>query len=113
MKPRTTSFAMSAARVHPKWKFQNCSGWSGICRGAFARRVHFFDLPDYLSFRATGSAARSICTLGCKWNYLAHDRRWSDSYFERIGLGDLASENYAKIGNEIAVPGTPLGAGLT
>jgi D-ribulokinase len=74
---------------------------------------HFFDLADYLSFRATGSTARSICTLACKWNFLAHERRWSDSYFERIGLGDLASDSYAKIGNEIVAPGTPLGAGLT
>jgi D-ribulokinase len=74
---------------------------------------HFFDLADYLSFRATGSTARSICTLACKWNFLAHERRWSESYFERIGLGDLASNSYAKIGNEIVAPGTPLGAGLT
>src|SRR5467141_1187822 len=74
---------------------------------------HFFDLADYLSFRATGSTARSICTLACKWNFLAHERRWSDSYFERIGLGDLASEAYSKVGNEIVAPGTPLGAGLT
>jgi D-ribulokinase len=74
---------------------------------------HFFDLADYLSFRATGSTTRSICTLACKWNFLAHEHRWSGSYFERIGLGDLASDNYAKIGNEIVPPGTPLGAGLT
>jgi D-ribulokinase len=74
---------------------------------------HFFDLADYLSFRATGSTARSICTLACKWNFLAHERRWSDSYFERVGLGDLASDKYTKIGNEIVAPGTPLGAGLT
>jgi D-ribulokinase len=74
---------------------------------------HFFDLADYLSFRATGSTARSICTLACKWNFLGHERRWSDSYFERIGLGDLASGNYSKIGNEIVAPGTPLGIGLT
>jgi D-ribulokinase len=74
---------------------------------------HFFDLADYLSFRATGSTARSICTLACKWNFLAHERRWSDSYFERIGLGALASDAYAKVGKEIVAPGTPLGAGLT
>src|SRR6202158_1689271 len=74
---------------------------------------HFFDLADYLSFRATGSTVRSICTLACKWNFLAHERRWSESYLERIGVGDLASENYAKIGKEIVAPGTPLGAGLT
>src|SRR6267142_2505671 len=74
---------------------------------------HFFDLADYLSFRSSGSTLRSICTLACKWNFRAHEQRWSGSYFERIGLGDLASENYAKIGNEIVAPGTPLGAGLT
>src|SRR5467141_3583613 len=74
---------------------------------------HFFDLADYLSFRATGSTARSMCTLACKWNFLAHERRWSERYFERIGLGDLASDNHAKIGNEIVAPGTPLGAGLS
>jgi len=74
---------------------------------------HFFDLADYLSFRATGSAARSMCTVACKWNFLAHEQRWSCSYFERIGLGDLASDKYARIGKEIVAPGTPLGAGLT
>lgn len=74
---------------------------------------HFFDLADYLSFRATGSTVRSICTLACKWNYLAHEQRWSSGYFERVGLGDLASDQYARIGNEIVAPGTPLGAGLT
>jgi D-ribulokinase len=74
---------------------------------------YFFDLADYLSFRGTGSAARSMCTLTCKWNFLAHERSWSDSYFERIGLRDLTSDGYAKIGSEIVVPGTPLGRGLT
>jgi D-ribulokinase len=74
---------------------------------------HFFDLADYLSFRATGSTTRSICTLACKWNFLAHEQRWSGSYFERVGLGDLASDQYAKIGKEIVAPGTPLGAGLS
>jgi D-ribulokinase len=74
---------------------------------------HFFDLADYLSFRATGSTQRSICTLACKWNFLAHEPRWSNSYFERVGLGDLASDDYARIGREIVAPGTPLGTGLS
>src|ERR1700676_4123581 len=73
---------------------------------------HFFDLADYLSFRATGSTARSICTLACKWNFLAHEQRWSGSYFERLGLGDLASDGYTRIGSEIVDPGTRLGRGL-
>ncbi len=78
----------------------------------FRSAGHFFDLADYLSFRASGSTARSICTLGCKWNFLARERRWSDSYFERVGLGELGSDGYARIGNDIVAPGTPLGAGL-
>ena len=74
---------------------------------------HFLDLADYLSFRATGSTARSTCTVTCKWNFLAHEQRWSGSYFERIGLGDLVGDGYAKIGKDIVAPGTALGAGLT
>jgi D-ribulokinase len=80
---------------------------------SYAAAGHFFDLADYLSFRATGSTARSVCTVTCKWNFLAHEHRWSDSYFQRIGLGDFVSDGYAKIGTEIVVPGTPLGRGLT
>jgi D-ribulokinase len=80
---------------------------------SFAAAGHFFDLSDYLSFRASGATTRSMCTLGCKWNYLAHERRWSSSYFERLGLEALAADDYARIGNQIVVPGTPLGRGLT
>src|ERR1700704_6542516 len=74
---------------------------------------HFFDLADFLSFKATGSTTRSICTLTCKWNFLAHKGGWSRSYLERVGLSDLASGDYARIGKEIAAPGTALGAGLS
>jgi D-ribulokinase len=80
---------------------------------SYAAAGHFFDLADYLSFRATGSTARSVCTVACKWNFLAHEQRWSDSYFQRIGLGDFVSDGYARIGTEIVVPGTPLGRGLS
>jgi D-ribulokinase len=82
-------------------------------RSSYDAAGHFFDLADYLSFRATGSTARSMCTVTCKWNFLAHERRWSAGYFERIGLGDFVSDGYARIGSEIVVPGTRLGRGLT
>jgi D-ribulokinase len=74
---------------------------------------HFFDLADYLTFRATGATTRSMCTLTCKWTYLAHERRWSLSFFERIGLADLLADDCQKIGRDIAQPGTALGSGLT
>jgi D-ribulokinase len=73
---------------------------------------HFFDLADYLSFRATGSTARSMCTLTCKWTYLAHQGRWSSRYFERIGLSELLDDNFRRIGREIVEPGTALRNGL-
>jgi D-ribulokinase len=74
---------------------------------------HFFDLADYLSFRATGSVARSMCTLTCKWTYLAHKGRWSTEFFERVGLSELVGRDFARIGSAIVEPGTALGNGLT
>ena len=73
---------------------------------------HFFDLADYLTYRATGQTTRSMCTLTCKWTYLAHERRWSERYFERIGLSDLIANDWEKIGRDIVEPGAALGAGL-
>jgi len=79
----------------------------------YAGAWQFFDLADYLTWRATGSLARSVCTLTCKWTYLAHENRWDPSYFDAIGLGDLAAENFARIGTEVVPGGTALSAGLT
>lgn len=73
----------------------------------------FFDLADFLTWRATGSLARSVCTVTCKWTYLAHAGGWDGSYFRAVGLGALADEGFARIGTEVVEPGTPLGAGLT
>ena len=73
----------------------------------------FFDLADFLSWRATGSLARSVCTVTCKWTYLAHENRWDAGYFRLIGLGDLADAGFARIGTEIVPAGDPVGDGLT
>ncbi len=73
----------------------------------------FFDLPDFLTWRASGSLARSTCTVTCKWTYLAHEGRWDAGYFQQIGLGDLADEHFTRIGTEVVPGGTSLGQGLT
>lgn len=49
----------------------------------------YFDLADYLVWRACGEDAASVCTLTCKWNYLAHENRFSETLLGAIGLTDL------------------------
>ena len=53
----------------------------------FARAAHFLGLTDFLAFRATGSLARSLCTVACKFGYLAHEKRWPSEFFDSVGLG--------------------------
>ena len=79
----------------------------------FAAAGHFFDLADFLSFRATGSTERSVCTVTCKWTYLAHEGRWDAGYFRAIGLAELAENDFARIGSNVVDIATPLGDGLT
>ncbi|RVA21746.1 ribulokinase, partial [Mesorhizobium sp. M7A.F.Ca.US.001.01.1.1] len=54
-----------------------------------------------------------VCTVTCKWTYLAHESRWDETYFRKIGLGALADEAFARIGTEIVPAGAALGGGLT
>ncbi|MGQ3211424.1 MAG: FGGY-family carbohydrate kinase [Shinella sp.] len=79
----------------------------------FEAAWQFFDLADFLTWRATGDLARSTCTVTCKWTYLAHEKRWDPTYFQGIGLGILADEDFARIGQHVVEPGTPVGDGLT
>ncbi|XP_017399502.1 FGGY carbohydrate kinase domain-containing protein isoform X1 [Cebus imitator] len=73
---------------------------------------HFFDLPDFLSWKATGVTARSLCSLVCKWTYSA-EKGWDDSFWKMVGLEDFVADNYSKIGNQVLPPGASLGNGLT
>ncbi len=73
----------------------------------------FMDLTDFLTWKASGDLARSVCTVTCKWTYLAHEDRWDASYFDKVGLGDLCADDFARIGSRVVPAGTALGAGLT
>ena len=74
---------------------------------------YFFDLPDFLTWKATSEDSRSLCSTVCKWTYLGHEGQWDKSYFESIGLEDLLFDNARSIGSEILPMGMSLGDGLT
>ena len=99
--------------ISPEMEVPKLLWLKGHLRKSFDAAGHFFDLADFLSWRATGSRARSMCTITCKWNFLAHEKRWSAPYFQRVGLEDFVVENYARIGTDIIAPGSPVGVGLT
>ncbi|GAT32596.1 FGGY-family pentulose kinase [Terrimicrobium sacchariphilum] len=84
---------------------------------SWSRARYFFDLPDYLTYRATGSTVRSMCSMACKWTYLAHEADagksgWCAPFLETIGLGDLVAEGYSRIGTDIRPIGQTVGEGL-
>lgn len=76
---------------------------------SFSKINHAFDLPDFLTFKATGETSRSICSLTCKWNYDAVNGKFPQDYFEAIGLNELIENDFSKIGNAIFAPGDFVG----
>src|SRR5438309_1597705 len=84
---------------------------------AWRRARRFLDLPDFLTYRATGDETRSLCTTVCKWTYLGHEAaaapdsvgRWDGTFFHEIGLSDLVAEDYRRIGVRVRPMGEPLG----
>ncbi len=79
--------------------------WAGI--------GHLFDLPDFLTWKATGAASRSLCSLACKWGYLAHEERWDAALLRAVGLGELVEDGFARIGRSVLPLGAPVGWGLS
>ena len=71
---------------------------------SYKRVSQFFDLADFLQYKACGNNIRGSCTLACKWTYLAHKNKWDRNFFKSLGLEDLIDKN--KIGNIVKEPGT-------
>lgn len=74
---------------------------------------YFFDLPDFLTWHCTGEDTRSLCSVVCKWNYDAERGEWPESYFQAIGLEDLAQDSFRKLGTRVVPSGQPIGTGLS
>ncbi|SCV70637.1 BQ2448_3399 [Microbotryum intermedium] len=83
----------------------------------------FFDLPDFLTYRATGDLARSNCSLACKCSYVPpgveDSKGWNDQLFRAIGLDDFIESEFKQIGGIpgksglILTAGQPVGQGLS
>jgi len=63
----------------------------------WAQAVRFHDLADHMVWRMTGADVASVCTLGCKWNWLAHEQRFPTAMLDAVGLGDLTERVPAKV----------------
>jgi len=63
----------------------------------YAATARFFDLADYLVWRSAGADTASVCTLACKWNYLAHEGRFPEAMLRAVGLDDLLTKLPARI----------------
>jgi FGGY-family pentulose kinase/HAD superfamily hydrolase (TIGR01509 family) len=50
---------------------------------------HFFDLADFLTWKASGATARSQCTLTCKWTWIGGEGGWQRDFLDAVGLGDM------------------------
>ena len=55
----------------------------------------FFDLPDFLTYLATGDLARSNCSLACKCSYVPPEvedgEGWNKKFLQLIGLSEFVS----------------------
>lgn len=78
-----------------KWLKHNLPG--GI------KDVKFYDLPDYLTHKATGSEARSYCSTVCKQGFLplgVEDSKtgWSKEFLSEVDLPELVADDFKKLG---------------
>ncbi|MGV1908942.1 FGGY-family carbohydrate kinase [Agrobacterium vitis] len=89
-----------------------------------------FDLADFLTWKATGNPARSLCTLTSKWTFFGHSKPgWQQDFLDRIGLDDLVAraglpQEAVAVGKRVGtlstdaadalglIPGTPVAAGM-
>lgn len=82
---------------------------------ALFSRCQFFDLPDFLTYRATGDNIRSTCSLTCKCSFVPVEG-WQQDFFSHIGLKEFVQNDYKQIGGangKILTAGRPVGAGLS
>ena len=100
-------------KISPEMQIPKLLWLSKNLRESFDAVEHFFDLSDFLTWRATGDVTRSSCMVTCKWTYLAHEQRFDGTFFRKIGLEVLEVESFRRIGTNVVTPGTPIAQGLS
>lgn len=75
-----------------------------------------FDLPDYLTYKATGKETRSLCSTVCKQGMLPSGvdgsaDGWSIDFLNKIGLHELVEDNFSSLGGSLKKKGSFLSAG--
>ncbi|KAA1465926.1 Pentulose kinase [Dentipellis sp. KUC8613] len=78
-------------------------------------RCQFFDLPDFLTYHATGFNTRSVCSITCKESYVP-DKGWQADFFESIGLPEIPANGFKQMGavdGDVLTAGSPVGKGLS
>ncbi|WWC59468.1 uncharacterized protein I303_102024 [Kwoniella dejecticola CBS 10117] len=95
----------------------------------------FFDLPDWLTYNATASLARSACSLTCKCSFVPPGAKmvhecdggkeeisqdgWSARFFNKIGLEQMVNNDFEQLGGIpgknglVLTAGQPVGKGLS
>ncbi len=72
------------------------------------RAARILDLADFLTWKATGSASRSMSTVTAKWTYLGHAGGWQHDFFDAVGLDNLSER--AGLDAGIVPPGGVIGS---
>lgn len=72
-----------------------------------------FDLPDFLTWRATEVDTRSLCSVVCKWNFDAAAHSWNEDFLRHADLEELSRDKFSALGSDVQPPGKPVGRGLS
>ncbi|KHC86679.1 FGGY-family pentulose kinase [Candida albicans SC5314] len=67
----------------------------------------FYDLPDYLVHKATGTETRSYCSVVCKQGFVPigvedSETGWSEEFLSSIDMPELVEDNFRRLGG---IPG--------
>lgn len=101
---------MSIEMELPKIKWLKHNLPSGL------ENVKFYDLPDYLTHKATGSEARSFNSAVCKQGFVpvgvdGSETGWSAEFLKSVDLEELVENKFEKLGGIPGDNGIYLSAG--